>query len=55
MCDLCLDSIDKPHVDADGTKRVRACPNVATRQVVQHGKKDRLLNICEEHFAKEAS
>jgi hypothetical protein len=53
MCDLCLDSIDKPHVDADGTKRVRACPNVAMRQVLDA--KGRRINICEEHFAKEAS
>jgi len=28
---------------------------MATRQVIQHGKKDHLLNICEDHFKKEAS
>lgn len=54
-CELCCDPIDKPHIDKDGTRWWRACPNEATRQVFQQGKKDWVLNICEEHFKKEAS
>lgn len=54
-CELCMDPVDKPHIEEGGGKRWRACPNEATRQVIQHGKKDHMLNICEEHFRKEAS
>jgi hypothetical protein len=52
-CELCIDPIDAPHVDADGTRRWRACPNPATRQVLDNG--GRTLDVCEEHFAKGAS
>jgi hypothetical protein len=54
-CELCVDPVDKPHIDEHGTKRWRPCLNLATRQVLQRGKKEWVLNICEEHFAKEAS
>jgi hypothetical protein len=52
MCDLCIDPIDKPHIDEDGTKRWRACPNPATREVLDDSGRD--LNVCEEHFRKAA-
>lgn len=55
FCELCIDPIDKPHVDEHGNRRWRPCPNLATRQVVHGtGKKEWILNICEDHFAKEA-
>lgn len=52
-CELCIDPIDKPHVDEDGTRRWRACPNPATREVLDE--QGRTLNVCEEHFRKDAS
>ena len=52
-CELCADPFDRPHVDEHGAKRWRACPNTATRQVLDE--KGRTLNICEEHFKAEAS
>jgi hypothetical protein len=56
FCELCIDPIDKPFVDEDGTKRFRACPNKATREVAQTGTKvPRTLRVCEEHFTKETS
>ncbi len=55
FCELCIDPPDHPHIDEGGTKRWRACSNLATRQVIQHGKKNHILNVCEEHFKKEAS
>lgn len=54
-CELCIDPIDRPHIDEDGTKRWRACTNPPTRQVLQGGKIQRVLHVCEEHFKKEAS
>jgi hypothetical protein len=53
-CELCRDPFDKPHIDEHGAKRWRPCLNHATRQVLDVGK-GRMLNICEKHFAKEAS
>jgi len=53
VCELCRDPIDKPYIDEGGARRWRACPNPATRQVLDDS--GRTLNICEEHFAKEAS
>lgn len=52
-CELCVDPIDKPHVDADGSNRWRACRNPATRQVLDET--GRPIDICEDHFAKGAS
>ena len=52
-CELCVDPIDKPHVDEDGAKRWRPCPNPATREVLDDNGKP--LRVCEEHFRKEAS
>lgn len=51
-CDLCIDPIDKPYIRR-GARVWRACPNQATREVL--GANGRTLNICEEHFKKEAS
>lgn len=53
LCGLCIDPINKPHVDDDGTKRWRACPNPATRDVTDNS--GRPMRICEQCFAKEAS
>ncbi len=53
FCELCIDPIDEPHVDQDGTKRWRPCPNPATREVLADNGKP--LRVCEEHFRKEAS
>ena len=53
ICELCIDPIDKPHVDEHGTKRWRACPNKATREV--RDEKGRPLRVCEEHFEKGSS
>jgi hypothetical protein len=50
-CELCIDSIDKAHVDEHGAKRWRACSNKATREI--RDEKGRTLRICEEHFKKE--
>jgi len=52
-CELCIDPIDKPHIEADGSRRWRACPNRATREVVDGA--GRPLWICEEHFKKGSS
>jgi len=46
-CELCIDPIDLPHVDEDGARRWRACPNLAARTVEHSGHK---LRVCEEHF-----
>lgn len=50
QCELCIDPIDKPHEMPDGSKRWRACPNAATRRVVQDS--GRPLWVCEECFQK---
>jgi hypothetical protein len=52
FCELCVDPINKPHIDEDGTRRWRACPNLATRKVLDDSGRE--LNVCEEHFGKEA-
>lgn len=53
LCELCVDPIDKPHVDEYGSQRWRACQNLATRQVSDE--KGRTLNVCEECFERGAS
>jgi hypothetical protein len=50
-CELCIDPIDKPYIDEDGSRRWRVCHNPATRQVLQSD--GRTLNVCEEHFQRE--
>ena len=52
-CDLCIDPIDKPHVNADGMRLWRACPNKGTRRVLDDAGNQ--INVCEEHFEKGAS
>lgn len=46
-CELCIDPINKPHIDESGARRWRACPNPAAHVVDHNGHK---LRICEEHF-----
>lgn len=53
LCQICIDPIDKPHIDEDGTKRIRACPNTATRDVLDNAGWP--MRVCEQHFKEDAS
>lgn len=48
-CELCIDLIDKPHIDARSARRWLACPNQAARTVWRNGHE---LRVCEEHFQR---
>lgn len=53
QCELCIDPINKPFIDESGAHRWRACPNPAMREILDE--QGRVLNVCEEHFKKDAS